>query len=103
MKTTQGMPIYLKILKATRRTSMVSTNPKTRRNRSSTTGRYTVGGVPPPEAIPAHAHDDLEEWFPLGLTYAWVVRKHRGLRRQIRRAYQDRSIDALAYHLQDRD
>jgi hypothetical protein len=53
--------------------------------------------------IPAHAYDDLEEWFPLGLTYALVVRKHRGLRRPIRRAYYDRSIAALVYRLQDRD
>jgi hypothetical protein len=41
MMPTQGTPIYLKILKATkdeeaRRSSMVSTNPKTRRNRSLT-------------------------------------------------------------------
>jgi hypothetical protein len=68
MKSTQGIPIYLKILKATRRSSMVSTNPKTRRNRSLTTGRHTIGGAPPPEAIPAHTQDDLEEWFPLGIT-----------------------------------
>jgi hypothetical protein len=80
MKSTQGIPICLKILKATRRSLMVSTNLKTRRNRSSTTGRHTVGGAPSPEAIPAHAHDDLEEGFPLGLTYVLVVRKHRGLR-----------------------
>jgi hypothetical protein len=70
MKSTQGIPIYLKILKATRRSSMVSTNPKTRRYRSSTTGRHTIGGALPPKAIPAHAQDDLEEWFPLGITYA---------------------------------
>jgi hypothetical protein len=44
-----------------------------------TTGRHTVGGAPPPEAISAQAQDDPEEWFPLGLTYALVVRKHRGL------------------------
>jgi hypothetical protein len=68
-----------------------------------TTGRHTIGGAPPPEVISAQAQDDLEELFPLGLTYALIVRKHRGLRRQIRRAYQDRSIDALVYHLQDRD
>jgi hypothetical protein len=87
MKSIQGIPIYLKVLKATRRSSMVSTNSKARRNRSSTTGRHTIGGAPPPEAILAHAYDDLEEWFPLGLTYALVVRKHRGLRRRIRHAY----------------
>jgi hypothetical protein len=33
--------------------------------------------------ISAQAQDDLEEWFPLGLTCALVARKHRGLRRQI--------------------
>jgi hypothetical protein len=45
-----------------------------------TTGRHTIGGVPPPKVILAQAQDDLEEWFPLGLTYALVVRKHRGAR-----------------------
>jgi hypothetical protein len=44
--------------------------------------------------------DDLEEWFPLGLTCALVVRKRRGLSRQIWRTYQDRSINALVYHPQ---
>jgi hypothetical protein len=86
-----------------RGSSMVSTKPKTRRNRSLTTGRHTIGGAPPPEVILAQAQDNLEEWFLLGLTYALVVRKRRGLRRQIRRAYQDRSINALVYHLQARD
>jgi hypothetical protein len=38
-----------------RRSSMVSTNPKTRRNRSLTTGRHSVGGAPPPEVISAQA------------------------------------------------
>jgi hypothetical protein len=65
-----------------------------------TTGRHTIGGAPPPEVISAQAQDDLEELFPLGLTYALVVRKHRGLRRRIRRAYQDQSINALVYHRQ---
>jgi hypothetical protein len=58
-------------------------SPPTRRqerNRSSTTGRHTIGGAPPPEVISAQAQDDLEEWFPLGLTCALVVRKRRGLR-----------------------
>jgi hypothetical protein len=59
---------------------MVSTSPKTRRNGSLTTGRHTIGGAPPPEAISAHAQDDLEEWFPLGLTCALVLRKHRVLK-----------------------
>jgi hypothetical protein len=36
--------------------------------------------------------------FLLGLTCALVVRKHRGLSRQIWHAYQDRSINALVYH-----
>jgi hypothetical protein len=62
------------------RSSLVSINPKTRRNESLTTGRHTIGSAPPPEVILAQAQDDLEEWFPLGLTYALVVRKHRGLR-----------------------
>jgi hypothetical protein len=48
-----------------------------------TTGRHTIGGAPPPEVILAQAQDDLEEWFPLGLTRALVVRKRRGLRQQI--------------------
>jgi hypothetical protein len=61
MKLTQGIPIYLKILKTIRRSSMVSTNPKTRRNRSSTTGRHTVGGALPPEEISALARDYSEE------------------------------------------
>jgi hypothetical protein len=51
MKSTQGIPIYLKILKATRRSSMVSTNPETRRDISLTTGRHTIGGAPPPRAF----------------------------------------------------
>jgi hypothetical protein len=79
---------------------MVSTNPKTRRNRSLTTRRHTVGGAPPPEVISAQAQDDLEEWFLIGITYALVVRKRRGLSRQIWRAYQDRGINALVYHPQ---
>jgi hypothetical protein len=62
---------------------MVSTNPETRRNISLTTGRHTIGGALPPGAFLAQSQDDLEEWFPLGLTYALVVRKRRGLRRQI--------------------
>jgi hypothetical protein len=41
--------------------SLVSTNPKTRRNRSLTTGRHTVGGAPPPEEILALARDYSEE------------------------------------------
>jgi hypothetical protein len=44
---------------------MVSTNLKARRNISLTTGRHTIVGAPPPEAISAHAQHDLEEWFPL--------------------------------------
>jgi hypothetical protein len=51
MKSTQGIPIYLKILKARRRSSMVSTNLETRRNRSLPTGRHPIGGAPPPEAF----------------------------------------------------
>jgi hypothetical protein len=77
---------------------MVSTNPKTRRNRSLTTRRHTVGGAPPLEVISAQAQDDLEEWFPIGITCALVVRKRRGLSRQILRAYQDQSINVLVYH-----
>jgi hypothetical protein len=82
---------------------MISTNPKIGRNRSLTTGRHTISGAPPPEVFLAQVQDDPEEWFPLGLTCTLVVRKRRGLRRQIRRAYQDRSINALVYHLQARD
>jgi hypothetical protein len=62
-----------------RRPSMVSTNPKATRNRSLTTERHNVGGAPPPEAFSAQAQDGPEEWFPLGLICALVVRKHRGL------------------------
>jgi hypothetical protein len=84
MKSTQRIPIYLKILKATRRwrarrSSMVSTNPKTRRSRSFTTGRHTIGGASPPKAFSAPAQDNPEEWFLFGLTCALVVRKRRGL------------------------
>jgi hypothetical protein len=46
----------------------------------------------------AQLQDNLEEWFLLGLTCALVVRKRRGLSRQIWRAYQDRSINVLVYH-----
>jgi hypothetical protein len=83
-----------------RRSSMVSTNPKARRNRSLTTGRQIVGGAPPPDAFLAQAQGNPEEWFLLGLTCALVVRKGRGLSRHIWRAYQDRSINALVYHPQ---
>jgi hypothetical protein len=79
---------------------MVSTNPKTRRNRSLTTGRHSVGGAPPPEAFLAQTQGNPEEWFLLGPTCALVVRKCRGLSRQIWRAHQDRSINALVYHPQ---
>jgi hypothetical protein len=79
---------------------MLSTNPKTIRNRSLTTRRHTIGGAPPPGAFLAQSQDNPEEWFLIGLTYALVVRKRRGLRRQIWRAYQDRSINALVYHPQ---
>jgi hypothetical protein len=97
MTSTQGVPIYLTIVKATRRwearrSSIVSTNPKTRRDRSLTTGRHTVGGAPPPEVILDQSQDNPEEWFLLGVTYALVVRKRRGLSRQIWRAYQDLKI-----------
>jgi hypothetical protein len=77
---------------------MVSTNPKTRRNRSLTTGRHIVVGAPSPRAFLAQTQDNPEEWFQLGLTSTLVVRKRRGLSQQIWRAYQDRSINALVYH-----
>jgi hypothetical protein len=77
---------------------MVSTNPKTRRNRSLPTGRHPIGGAPPPKAFLAQSQDNPEGWLPLGLTDALVVRKRRGLSRQTWRAYQDRSINALVYH-----
>jgi hypothetical protein len=60
---------------------MVSTNLKTRRNRSLTTGRHTIGGAPQPGAFLAQSQDNPEEWFLLGLTCALVVRKRRGLSR----------------------
>jgi hypothetical protein len=40
---------------------MVSTNPKTRMNRSLTTGGHTIGGAPPPEAFLAQSQDNPEE------------------------------------------
>jgi hypothetical protein len=60
---------------------MVSTNLKTRRNRPLTSRRHTVGGAPPPEVTSAQARDNPEEWFPIRITYALVVRKRRGLSR----------------------
>jgi hypothetical protein len=83
-----------------RRSSIVSTNPKARRNRSLTTARHTIGGAPPPGAFLAQSQYNLEEWFLLGLTCALVVRKRRGLGQQSWRAYQNRSINALVYHPQ---
>jgi hypothetical protein len=82
-------PQGYKKLEEARRSSLVSTNPKIRRNRSLTTGRHTVGGAPPPGAFLAQSQDNPEDWFLIGLTYALVVRKRRGLRRQIWRAYQE--------------
>jgi hypothetical protein len=43
------------------RSSLVSTNPKTRRNRSWTTGRHTLGGAPPPGVFLAQSQDNPEE------------------------------------------
>jgi hypothetical protein len=83
-----------------KQSSMVSTNPKTRRNRSLTTGRHIVGGAPSPGAFLAQTQDNPEEWFLFGRTCALVVRKRRGLSRQIWHAYQDRIINALVYHPQ---
>jgi hypothetical protein len=74
-----------------RRPSMISPNPKTRRNKSLATGRHTIGGALPPGAFLAQSQDNPEEWFLLGLTCALVIRKHRGLSRQIWRAYKDRA------------
>jgi hypothetical protein len=65
-----------------------------------TTGRHIVGGAPSPRAFLAQTQDNPEEGFILGLTCALVVRKRRGLSRQIWHAYQDRSINALVYHPQ---
>jgi hypothetical protein len=64
-----------------RRSSIVPTNPKTGRNKLLTTRRHTIGGAPPPEAFLAQSQDNPEEWLLLGLTYALVVRKRRGLSR----------------------
>jgi hypothetical protein len=83
-----------------RRSSIVPTNSKTRRNGSLTTGRHIIGDAPPPGAFLAQSQDNLEEWFILGLTCTLVVRKHRGLSRHIWRTYQDRSMNALVYHPQ---
>jgi hypothetical protein len=62
-----------------RRSSIVSTNPKTRRNRSLTTRRHSIGGAPSTRAFLAQTQDNPEEWFLLGLICALVVRKRRGL------------------------
>jgi hypothetical protein len=83
-----------------RRSSMVSTKPKTRRNRSLTTGRHSVGGAPSPRAFLAQTQGNPGEWVQVGLTRTLVVRKRRGLSRQIWRAYQESSISALVYYLQ---
>jgi hypothetical protein len=48
----------------------------------------------------AQSRDNPEEWFLIELTCALVVRKRRGLSRQIWHAYPDRSINALVYHPQ---
>jgi hypothetical protein len=66
-----------------RKPSMVSTNPKTRRNRSLTTGRHIVCGAPPPGVFSAQAQDGPEELFLLGLTCALVPRKRREVSLQI--------------------
>jgi hypothetical protein len=50
---------------------MVSTNPKTRKNGSLTTGRHTNGGAPPTGAFLAQSQDNPEEWFLLELTAPW--------------------------------
>jgi hypothetical protein len=56
---------------------MVSTNPKTRMNRSLTTRGHTIGGAPPLGAFLAQPQDNPEEWFLLGLTCTLVVRKRK--------------------------
>jgi hypothetical protein len=66
-----------------RRSSLVSTNPKTRRNRSWTTGRHIVCGPPPHDVFSAQAQDGPEEWFLLGLTCTLVPRKRREASLQI--------------------
>jgi hypothetical protein len=66
-----------------RRSSLVSTNPKTRRNRSLTIGRHIICGAPPPDVFSAQAQDGPEEWFLLGLTRALVPRKRREVSLQI--------------------
>jgi hypothetical protein len=45
-----------------------------------TSGRHTISGAPPPNVLSAQAQDDPEEWFLLGLTFALVVRKLRGIK-----------------------
>jgi hypothetical protein len=74
MKSTQGIPIYLKIVKPTRRWGN-----KKILNGLHQPGRHGVGGAPPPGAFLAQSQDNPEEWFILGLTCALVVRKHKGL------------------------
>jgi hypothetical protein len=88
MKLTQGISIYLRILKATRswRSKKIFNSlyqPEDKKEEIIDYWKTPVGGAPPPEVIPAQAQDDLVGWFPLGLTHALVVRKRRGLRRQI--------------------
>jgi hypothetical protein len=62
---------------------MVSTNPKTRMNRSLTTRGHTIGGAPPPGAFLAQPQDNSEEYFWLRNNIALLVRKHRELSLQI--------------------
>jgi hypothetical protein len=78
---------------------MVSTKPKTRRNRSLTTGRRSVGGAPSPIAFLAQTQGNPKEWVQVGLTRAWVVRRHRKLSLQVWSTQQDRSSSAIIYNL----
>jgi hypothetical protein len=56
MKSTQGIPIYLKIVKATRRWRSKKIfnglhQPEHKKDISLTTRRHTIGGAPPPRAF----------------------------------------------------
>jgi hypothetical protein len=85
MKSTQGIPIYLKIVKATRRwgSKKIFNGLHQLGDKKEQIIDYWKahrGGASPPKAFSAQPQDNLGEWFLIGLTFALVVRKRRGLR-----------------------
>jgi hypothetical protein len=106
MMSTQGIPIYLSIPKATRRwRSKKIFNDLHQPEDKKGTNHWLLEDTALVvrhhlEYFLAQTQDNPEEWFLLGLNCTLEVRKRRGLSRQIWRAYQDRSINALVYHPQ---